>query len=141
MSARHRDRARRGQAAVESMLMMAFVVLLVFGLMHLTMLMATRYMVNYAAFAASRAAMVGNSPQAAAEAVMENLNWWVAYDDTTPVQVEYENRDGWAGYAVTVRVPFGLPLYERIDPGGIRVIGFAPTATQANAPGGGDNGE
>ena len=58
-----RASARRGQATLESMIMMGFLLLLIFGLMHLVMFAVTRYMVNYAAFAASRAAVVGNSPQ------------------------------------------------------------------------------
>lgn len=132
---------RRGQAALESIISMGFVLFFVFGLMHLGMLIVTRYMVNYAAFAAARAAAVGNSHQAAAEAVMKNLNWWAAEGGTPPVEVSYINRDGWAGYLVKTRVPFGLPLYDRIDPAGIELESFAPVATQSDAPSGGDNGE
>lgn len=122
-------------------MMMAFMLLLIFGVMHLTMFAVTRYMVNYAAFAAARAAVVGNSPQRAAEAVLDNLNWWASEGGTPPVTVAYENRNGWAGYAVRTRVPFGLPIYEYIEPQGMPIEGFAPTTTQDNPPSGGDNGE
>lgn len=138
--ARTRRRSRRGQAALESMMMMAFMLLLIFGVMHLTMFAVTRYMVNYAAFAAARAAVVGNSPQAAAEAVMDNLNWWASEGGKAPVSVSSENRDGWSGYVVRTRVPFGMPIYEWIEPQGVELESFAPTATQDNAPSGGDNG-
>ena len=63
-----RTRGRAGQAALEAMMMMAFMLLLVFGVMHMTMFIVTRYMVNYAAFAAARAAEVGNDPEDAAAA-------------------------------------------------------------------------
>lgn len=139
--ARARRRGRRGQAALESMLMMAFVLLLIFGVMHLAMFAVTRYMVNYAAFAAARAAVVGNSPQAAAEAVMENLNWYASEGGKPPVTVSYENKNGWSGYSVRTRVPFGMPIYEWIEPQGMPIESFAPTTTQDNPPSGGDNGQ
>jgi len=139
--ARTRRHGRRGQAALESMMMMAFVLLLIFGVMHLTMFAVTRYMVNYAAFAAARAAAVGKNPRAAAEAVMDNLNWWRSDGDDVPVEVDAINRDGWEGYRVRTRVPFGLPIYEHIEPDGVELEGFAPTTTQDNPPSGGDNGE
>lgn len=122
-------------------MMMAFVLLLVFGLMHLTMFTVTRYMVNYAAFAAARAAEVGNDPQDAAEAVMANINWWAGQNEDAPVEVDYENRDGWGGYRVRTRVPFGLPIYEYIEPQGVLLEGFAPVSIQDDAPSGGDNDE
>ena len=136
-----RRRGRRGQAALESMLMMAFMLLLIFGVMHLTMFAVTRYMVNYAAFAAGRAEAVGNSGQAAAEAVMENLNWYASEGGKPPVEVAFENRDGWEGYVVRTRVPFGMPIYEWIEPQGMLIESFAPTTRQDDPPSGGDNGE
>jgi Flp pilus assembly protein TadG len=135
-----RTSGRRGQAALESMMMMAFVLLLVFGLMHLSMLTVTRYMVNYAAHAAGRASVVGNNPTAAARAVLANINWLAREGGTMPVSVQYVNRDGWGGYEVTTRVPFGLPIYRTIAPEGIAITGFAPLTIDGNAPTGGDNG-
>jgi Flp pilus assembly protein TadG len=123
------------------MMMMAFVLLLVFGLMHLSMLTVTRYMVNYAAFAAARASVVGTSQTAAARAVLANINWWVGQGGTMPLKVEYTTRGDWSGYEVTTRVPFGLPIYEWISPQGIEITGFAPLTKDPNAPSGGDNGE
>ena len=139
--ARTRRRGRRGQAALESMMMMAFMLVLIFGVMHLTMFVVTRYMVNYAAFAAARAAAVGRSPQAAARAVMDNLNWWRSDGRDVPVDVDAINRAGWEGYRVRTRVPFGLPIYNRIEPDGVELEGSAPTTTQSNPPSGGDNGQ
>lgn len=120
-------------------MMMVFMLLLVFGLMHVTMFIVTRYMVNYAAFAAARAAEVGNDPKDAAAAVLANINWWADQNDEMPVQVYQENRDGWSGYTVETRVPFGLPIYEYVEPEGMLISGFAPVSIQANAPSGGDN--
>jgi len=136
-----RASARRGQATLESMIMMGFLLLLVFGLMHLVMFAVTRYMVNYAAFAASRAAVVGNSAQLAAEAVMANLNWYADEGGDQKVEVNYTVRDGASGYEVKTRVPFGFPMYEWIAPEGTELIAFAPANEQSNAPSGGDNGE
>lgn len=121
--------------------MMGFLLLLIFGLMHLVMFAVTRYMVNYAAFAASRAAVVGNSPQAAAEAVMQNLNWFADEGGEQPVEVSYTVKGSASGYEVTTRVPFGFPIYEWIDSDGIELTAFAPANEQSNAPSGGDNGE
>ena len=121
--------------------MMGFLLLMVFGLMHLVMFAVTRYMVNYAAFAASRAAVVGNSAQQAAEAVMQNVNWFADEGGDQPVEVNYTVRDGASGYEVTTRVPFGFPIYEWIAPEGIELTAFAPANAQSNAPSGGDNGE
>src|SRR5690606_40669309 len=101
--ARTRRHGRRGQAALESMMMMAFVLLLIFGVMHLTMFAVTRYMVNYAAFAAARAAAVGKNPRAAAEAGMDNLNWRRSDGDDVPAEAGAINRDGWEGYRVRDR--------------------------------------
>lgn len=134
-----RRRGRRGQATLETMMMMAFMLLIIFGLMHLTMLTVTRYMANYAAFAAARAAEVGNDPEAAAEDVMANINWWVGENEDPPVRVYQENRDGWSGYTVETRVPFGVPIYEYVEPEGLLITGFAPVTIQNNAPSGGDN--
>jgi len=122
-------------------MMMAFMLLLIFGVMHLTMFVVTRYMVNYAAFAAARAAAVGKSPSVAAAAVMDNLNWWRSDGQDAPVQVDYVNQGGWSGYRVRTRVPFGLPIYEYIEPQGVLLEGFAPTTSQDDPPSGGDNGE
>lgn len=121
------------------MIMMGFLLLLVFGLMHLVMFAVTRYMVNYAAFAASRAAVVGNSPQLAAEAVMENLNWFADEGGQQPVEVNYTFKDGTTGYEVRTRVPFGAPIYEWFDDDGIELVAFAPANAQEDPPSGGDN--
>ena len=122
-------------------MMMGFMILLIFGLMHMVMFAITRYMVNYAAFAAGRAAVVGNDPEAAAKAVMGNFNWYASEGGEPPVEVSYTNRDGASGYEVRTRVPFGLPIYTWIDPQGVEIVAFAPTTAQDDAPRGGDNGD
>jgi len=134
-----RASAQGGQATLETMIMMGFLLLLIFGLMHLVMFAVTRYMVNYAAFAASRAAVVGNSPQLAAEAVMANLNWFAHEGGEQPVEVSYTFKGTTSGYEVRTRVPFGFPIYELIEPEGIEIVAFAPSNLQDDAPSGGDN--
>ena len=120
-------------------MMMGFLLLLVFGLMHFVMFAVTRYMVTYAAFAAARAATVGNSPQLAAEAVLANINWWATENQEMPVEVNYTFKGITFGYEVKTRVPFGLPIYEWVAPQGLEIVAFAPSNMQDNAPSGGDN--
>ncbi len=120
-------------------MMMGFLLLMIFGLMHLVMFAITRYMLNYAAFAASRAAVVGNNPQLAAQAVMDNLNWFATDGGEQEVQVQYTVKGFTTGYEVRTRVPFGLPIYELIDSGGIELVAFAPANNQSDVPSGGDN--
>lgn len=120
-------------------MMMGFVLLLVFGLMHLVMFAVTRYMVQYAAFAAVRADVVGNSPQLAAEAVMANLNWYADEGGEMPVTVEWGINGFTTGFYVRTRVPFGFPIYEYLEPQGLEIVAFAPTNTQSDRPSGGDN--
>lgn len=135
-----RGRGRRvdaGQATTETMLMMSFLLLMIFGVVHMAMLMSTKAMVNYAAWTASRAAMVGGSHQLAAMAVMDNLRW------TTPPIVRETTKTirgrQRRGMEVTVFVRFGLPIFNAVPTPGVRVVGFAPLARQPNIPERGDN--
>lgn len=135
-----RGRGRRvdaGQATTETMLMMSFLLLMIFGVVHMAMLMSTKAMVNYAAWTASRAAMVGGNQQLAAMAVMDNLRW------TTPPIVRETTKTirgrQRRGMEVTVFVRFGLPIFNAVPTPGVRVVGFAPLARQPNIPERGDN--
>lgn len=132
-----RRQGRRGQAMLESMLMMVFTLLLIFGFMHLTMFVVTRYVANYAAYAAARAAMVGNSPEAAARAVMANLNWYAWQGGEPDVTVSQSG----GRFVVETYVPFGLPIYrsEDIDGDGIRIRAYAPVMGDDDPPTGGDD--
>ncbi len=132
-----RRQGRRGQAMLESMLMMVFTLLLIFGFMHLTMFVVTRYVANYAAYAAARADMVGNSPAAAARAVMANLNWYAWKGGEPDVTV---SKSG-GRFVVETYVPFGLPIYRSadIDGDGIRIRASAPVMGDDDPPTGGDD--
>lgn len=135
-----RGRGRRvdaGQATTETMIMMSFLLLMIFGVVHMAMLMSTKAMVNYAAWAAARAAMVGENSTLAAMTVMDNLRWTSPpiVRETTKT-IRGKNR---RGMEVTVRVQFGLPIFNAIPTGGLRVVGFAPVAKQPNIPERGDN--
>src|SRR5688500_15691142 len=47
-----------GQAATETMISMLFLMLMIWGLVHLSMFAVSKYVANYAAWAAARTAMV-----------------------------------------------------------------------------------
>jgi Flp pilus assembly protein TadG len=80
-----RSRSReRGQAATETMISMLFLMLMIWGLVHLSMFAVSKYVANYAAWAAARTAMVHGSPSGtgvggqslvAAMHVMGNWKW------------------------------------------------------------------
>jgi len=149
MSRQHASIASaRGQAATETMMMMMFLLLMIFGLAHFSMLAATKQMLDYAAFAAARTALVssgplslGGGPQDAARQVMDaSLRWSNqqpavsgASCNTTPPGL---NR---RGLRVQVRVPFGLPIFNNIPAGGLLITALAPCIVQPNINESGDN--
>ena len=148
---------QRGQAATETIIMMMFLLLMIFGLIHLCMLMTVKYMVNYSAFAAARTAMVDPgfvSTTSASQGAMSYMNgWWKgAYIGLNipyvqgPINktIRGKNRQG---YSATYAVPFGLPIFNTVQPCGVtnaqtcgvRLIGFSPYASQPSVPDEGDN--
>jgi TadE-like protein len=147
--------APRGQAATETMIMMLFLLLMIFGLVHLCMLMSVKFMVNNAAFSAARTAMI--APNDASTAAEEGLGWMRGWWrgpysglNTPYVQgpvnktIRGKNRNG---YRATYAVPFGLPIFNTTQPCGftnsqncgVRLIGFSPYARQPNITRRGDN--
>jgi Flp pilus assembly protein TadG len=132
----------RGQSATETMIMMSFLFLMIFAIVHMAMLASTKFMVNYAAFAAARAAVVAGSERLAAIQVTDNLRWWrnpllnLPNVRRTTRTIAGVRRPG---VEVTARVPFGLPIFNSVPTGGIRVVGFAPVAVQPGVPIRGDN--
>ena len=148
MSRRHVSiGSARGQAATETMMMMMFLLLMIFGLAHFSMLAATKQMLDYAAFAAARTALVGDglfgfgAPQQAARQVMDaSLRWsnqqanvTGAGCNTTPPGL---NR---RGLRVQVRVPFGLPIFNNIPAGGLLITSLSPCVVQPDINENGDN--
>lgn len=141
-------RQSRGQATTETMMMMAFLMLLIFGFIHLSMLMATKYMVNYSAFSAARASMTGagwGDQTTAAFAVMDNLRWHDNVIANTPIvssgsrEIRGVTRDG---VKVLYFVPFGLPIFGVLPPGGMRLESFSPAGPDwSGVTEEGDNGE
>jgi hypothetical protein len=120
---------------------MSLVLLFIFGLLHLSMMMVTKYMVNYAAFAAARTAMVrgvgASEVQDAAQQALEILQWWPKGNERNVPEVEYDGAR--EGLIVRYRIPFGLPIFDTVSPNGLVVEGFAPVAEQPNIPETGDN--
>ena len=131
----------RGQAATETMMMMMFLLLMIFGLAHFSMLAATKQMLDYAAFAAARTALVDGDRAAAARVVMDASLRWSNQSPTVsgascngkPVGL---NRKG---LAVRVRVPFGLPIFNNIPAGGLLITALAPCVVQPEIDENGDN--
>jgi hypothetical protein len=149
----------------ETMVMMSFLTLIIFGFVHMCMLAATKSMVSLAAFSAARTAMVrGWQPPnidlgplgefgfniadavkvqtgyAAAWQVLDGLRWWQAEDRNRPdFPLGLAIRDGRQGLTVTYRVPFGLPIFNRVPSGGLRVTAFSPYVIQPSIAEEGDN--
>jgi hypothetical protein len=142
------SRGARGQAATETIIMMTFLMLMIFGLIHLCMLMAVKYMVNFSAFAAARTAMVdtGSVTKAATEGLGYMSGWWGgSYTGLNtpyvqgPIDKTIRGKKR-TGYSSTFAVPFGLPIFNTTQPCGstnaqtcgVRLIGFSPWAEQSS---------
>lgn len=157
-------RNARGQAATETMIMMIFLLLMIFGLVNLCMLMTVKYMVDFSAFAAARSAMVDSSTlnltSAAKEGVGYMNNWWAgrytllnipAVKGPIDKKVRGKKR---TGYSATYAVPFGMPIFNSTSPCGvtnnllfcgIKLVGFSPWSGTQSSDGkaishDGDNG-
>ena len=135
-------RGERGQSMTEAAMMMLFLLLLMFGHIHLSMLAATKSMVNYAAWAAARSAMVGASDFEVKLAALEVLDAGARWNTTINYaciltglclkgdqskSLRGKTREG---YLLTYRVPFGLPVFNNIEAGGLAIRGFAPISIQ-----------
>jgi hypothetical protein len=152
-----------GQAATETIIMMVFLLLMIFGLIHLCMLMSVKSMVNFSAFAAATTAMVDDSLLATTSAATEGLGymngWWSgSYTGLNipyvqgPIDKQIRGKKR-TGYSSTFAVPFGLPIFNSTQPCGftnmqtcgIRLIGFSPWSGKQSSDGqsishDGDNG-
>jgi len=124
------------------MISMMFMVLFIFGAVHMGMFAITKYMASYNAFYAARTAMVtGGSVSLfskgglAARAAMQN--WKIA----TLVVVRKTSKTYRGVTRDTVRtastVPFGAPIFKMIVPF-VAVIGSAPVIVD-QVPDTGDN--
>jgi hypothetical protein len=136
-----------GQAATETMLVMMFLMLMIFGAVHLSMFAVTKYMVNYSAFAAARTVMVrteSSLKQEALEAaniVLDGIRWW--HDPVLDHARAIERRGvhGRDSIVVTYGVPFGLPIFTTVPKGGIVIRGSSAVAEQPPIPEKGDNAD
>jgi TadE-like protein len=156
-------RNHRGQAATETIIMMMFLLLMIFGLIHLCMLMTVKYMVNLSAFAAARSALVDDGMVNVTSGATEGLGymngWWsgsntglnIPYVQSTSKTIRGKTR---GGYSSTFAVPFGLPIFNTTQPCGftnaqtcgVRLIGFSAYPGGQSADGDaishdGDNGD
>jgi hypothetical protein len=139
-------RGERGQAATETMLVMLFVMLMIFGFVHMSMIATTKHIVNFAAYSASRAEYVtsGNASSAASGALLY-LNWrgpvvpyvpvmgpiLIPGPSRTNLNVRGRSREG---YRVEYRLPFGLPQRnnQTLFGQGVSIRSFAPYGGDRN---------
>lgn len=137
----------RGQATVETLVTLGFLLFLMLALVHLSLLASAKSLTNLAAFSAGRTMMVRGETCAAlswggawsfvaAETVLDALRWsdW----SLARVAVEYpkcgvfEKR---RGIFVIFNTPFGQPFFQT----GVPVTAFSPVAMQPGIPEVGDN--
>lgn len=139
--ARRTRSSSRGQAATETMMMMMFLLLMIFGLAHFSMLAATKQMLDYAAFAAARTALVDGDRATAARVVMDASLRWSNQTPTTSGGNCNSRPSGLnrKGLQVRVRVPFGLPIFNNIPAGGLQITSPAPCIVQPEINESGDN--
>jgi hypothetical protein len=142
---RLRVRVRRagGQATVETLVTLGFVLFLMLTLIHLSLLSATKMMANYAAFSAGRTSMVraaGScstlaggllSGQVAAMSVLDNLRW----SSVAVPLATCTSSGGRQGVAVVYMTPFGRPIVSTDVP----VIAFSASPVQPSISESGDN--
>ncbi|MCX6538144.1 MAG: pilus assembly protein [Acidobacteria bacterium] len=138
----------RGQATVETVVVMTFLLFMIFGLIHVCLLAVTKYMVSLAAFSAGRALMVhgtGWVGQAAAwtaaTTVLDNLRWWKSAWQRLVLPPTQGRLDGREGVFVTHRAPFAFPIFNDLPFGGLPVTAFSAVAIQPDIPEKGDNAE
>jgi len=123
------------------MIMMMFLLLMIFGLAHFSMLAATKQMLDYAAFAAARTALIDGDRTAAAKEVMDaSLRW----SDQKPTVTGGDCNSAppgmtRGGLQVKIRVPFGLPIFNAIPAGGLQLSASSPCIVQENFDESGDN--
>jgi hypothetical protein len=128
-----------GQAVTETVLSLAFILLIVLALAHLTFLASTKHIVNYAAFAGARASMYnaadvaraggGAMDQRAVEAITGMMYWG------RPAHGEAMG----SAYRVEYPTPFVLPLLNHAAGSVVIVTSVAPVARQPDLPEEGDN--
>lgn len=118
-----------------------FLLLMIFGLAHFSMLIATKQMLDYAAFAAARSTLVGGDAGAAAQQVMDaSLRWSnqspSVSGDPDCSALAWQLR---GAVEVRTRVPFGLPIFNDIPAGGLEIVSPAPCVAQDAFDESGDN--
>lgn len=146
----------RGQAMTETMVVMSFLTLIIFGFVHMCMLAATKSVVSLAAFSAARTVMVRGSEMlpdsspyiqaqlgwTAAWQVIDNLRWWSDEDRNRPdLPIGIPFGQSREGLTVSYRVPFGFPIFSVPDEG-LKVTAFSPFVIQpAISEDNSDNGD
>jgi hypothetical protein len=130
-----RDR-QGGQSTIETMIMITFLSVMIFGFIHFGFLATTKYMASFAAFSVARTAMVGGNAGEqfqAAFVAMQYLSFGPLPIPTGPQSVARSTRPGYVvNYFVPepFRIPGVFSLFIR---------GFAPFVRQPDIAETGDN--
>jgi hypothetical protein len=134
---RRRPCTCRGQAATETLLSLMFLMLFIWGAVHMAAFAISKHIASYSAFYCARTAMVegessvslfGNAGLAARQAT---LNWqmdtlvWLSKEDKT-----YRNTTRRVVKA-TMTVPFGAPIFQMVIPW-VFVYGSSPLVVDPN---------
>jgi hypothetical protein len=152
-----RARAERGQAATETMLVMSFLLLLIYGTITLCLFMTTKQMADLAAFGAARTTMVRGYDRvglelfglgaylgialparsqvgwlSATQVLFWTQGWWTDRSRNTPGLLEVERPDPNGDWYLVVpyKVPYGLPIFSELPRGGILIEGRSPLVVQ-----------
>jgi hypothetical protein len=127
-----------GQSLVETTIALTIVLLVVFALIHLSMLAVTRHVANFAAFSAARASVyTGAGDRGRAEDSARSIL------RILPRGTEFLRLQPDAGGRGTLRVevlsPFSYPLFSGGAHGKVRVAAEAPLYVQPTIAETGDN--
>lgn len=127
-----------GQSLVETTIALTIVLLVVFALVHLSMLAVTRHLANFAAFSAARASVYAGAgdrgrAEEAARSILRVLPRGTEFVRLDP------NVSGRGMLRVEVLSPFSYPLFSSGAGGKVTVAAEAPLYVQPSIAEAGDN--
>lgn len=132
------SRGASGQSLVETTIALTIVLLVVFALIHLSMLAVTRHIANFAAFSAARASVYsGASDRGRAEQTARSI-LRILPRGTEFLRLD-PNVPGRGTLRVEVLSPFSYPLFSSGASGKVTVAAEAPLYVQPSIAEAGDN--
>lgn len=138
VSRRRRRRPSLGQSLVETVLALTIILLVVFALLHLSMLAVTRHVANYAAFAGARASVyTGVADRSRAETAARVITR--VLPTGTEFRRLYPHVPGRGTLRVELLSPFSYPLFGSGGSSKVMVAAEAPLYVQPDIREVGDN--